>query len=143
MIVKDYGDITESITLYKRALDLQPSNSAYCLNLIHTMEIYSQYQEIFTIVKTYCQKNKSLAAGTLNCGHILSVIDTVKTISLNAIFTGSAAPVNRYDPTQLLISEALDLLAIFFTLVKIVYVVGFLQVIPPLVDMIGKLTLVY
>lgn len=48
--------------------------------------------------------------------------------------------VERYDPNMDIPNDELDLFAIFFTLVKILYTVGCLDIIPLLIKVIGSIS---
>lgn len=45
--IKDFGAVGPAITLYKKALELEPSNPSFALNYIHTLELNLKYNEIF------------------------------------------------------------------------------------------------
>ncbi len=152
--------VDASIQLYKSALKLQPENPSYCLSVVHTLEICYSFQEGFLILKEFCKLNKSLAVGPLSCQQVLDAIQNIEDITnndnvrsilsanqnqnnssnnnnSNSNTTTTAATPTKGNTTEYSGAE-LDLLALFFTLAKISYVAGSLEMIPLLSSLLGR-----
>lgn len=144
-IVKDFGAIEASLRFYKKSLELEKGNCSYLLNYVHTLELCKQYKEGVQEIQKFLTSFPNLSVGNLTCGHILNIIQNVKDVyDLEAIqkMKFEELPViSSGDITQQYNSNELDLLAVFFTLIKIFYVVGALELITPLSKLIGKPTI--
>jgi len=62
-ILKEYSCISESVIMYKKALELVPTNVSYLLNLIHTLEIDARHAEALKEVRDFCARNRNLKYG--------------------------------------------------------------------------------
>jgi len=148
MIIKDYGAVRESSLLYKDASTLRPDYPGYCLNTIHVLEVVNRYQQAFNEVQLFCLNNQKVAVGSLTCAHIYNALCHIDNIydyisydpqKLHKVDESKMLPIVQTPHIPASIpydSDTLDILAIFCTVVKIVFVVGALELISPLVNLI-------
>lgn len=155
--------------LYKQALTVAPTSASYALNLVHDLEVCNKYQQAFVEFKKFFADNAeatlvSTATKQLSCKEMLSIIERVDDIYQHAAsrvyhpetplsesdIDFVKTPVNPYEvvkgtadgETLLEYSpDSLDLLALFCTLVKVIYIVGALDLIPLLAERIGNFPL--
>jgi tetratricopeptide (TPR) repeat protein len=142
-IVKDYGACEESAQLYTEALRLRPDYASYALSLVHVYEILNKYQEAFDQIKTFCKRNATFHVSSLSCAHVYNAICHIHSLlPLRSHLSDTEQISIQYEfpskpQNEAYNSDELDLLALFCTLVKILYVVGCLEIIPPLIKLIN------
>ncbi|EFC43657.1 predicted protein [Naegleria gruberi] len=73
LILKEHSCINEAVVLYKTALKLAPSNFAYLLNLVHTLEIDVRFKDALCEIKEFCKNNPTVASGTFTTKVLLEV----------------------------------------------------------------------
>ncbi|PRP87532.1 hypothetical protein PROFUN_00743 [Planoprotostelium fungivorum] len=129
-ILKNEGAIAEAGELYRIATDADPKNVGFRLSYVHNLEVLNEQKKVFTSTADFCKKNPKLSAGGLTCHHISSLIEGIEDVS-NHVHC-------REVETGELSSEQLDLFALFFTLVKVIYNAGSLEVLPPLLSLLEK-----
>lgn len=142
-VIKDHGAIEESTVLYKKGYEMQRENVSYCLSYVHSLELEHKYQLAFQQIQLFCAKNQGLAVGPLTCGHVYHVIRDIKDIyDLTHVRNVATKLQQQTVPTSTSNSEysatELDLLALVFTLVKLLYIAGALELIPSLSSLIGE-----
>uniref|UniRef100_A0A6B2L5B5 Uncharacterized protein n=1 Tax=Arcella intermedia TaxID=1963864 RepID=A0A6B2L5B5_9EUKA len=135
MIIKENGALHVSLKLYKEAAQLMPSSASYSLNLVHIHELLNQYNDAFLEIKRYCRENPNLSVGQLTCGHVYNAIKGFSGVISEEDPNTPTLPTIETDPIPLTASyspDQLDILALFCTLVKVLYVAGNLSLIPRL-----------
>jgi hypothetical protein len=183
-LIKDYGAVEESVSLYYKALDLSPTMTTYVLNLVHTLEVCNRYQEAMNLSIKYCKQHAAMTIGPHHSnGQVAAlfdgiddlyarrfrlphlegtshpgILDTVvwvpnhgsvvvaKSKESEVSVAGStalpspAAPAPEKSAQKIppYNADELDLLALHFTMVKILYVVGALALVPPLIKIIEE-----
>lgn len=149
--MKDFGAVDETVKLYEECVKLEPASTSFCLNLVHTLEVVNEHDKAFRIVKEFLKRNPTLNVGKLTCAHVYNTISNVDKLSdfCNWLPQKPVADPNRTIPlpdssTAPAISrdimyseEALDLLALLCTTVKLCYAVGALSVIGPISALVG------
>mmetsp|Transcript_86982 Transcript_86982/g.130416 ORF Transcript_86982/g.130416 Transcript_86982/m.130416 type:complete len:837 (-) Transcript_86982:22-2532(-) len=153
LIFKDFGALSQSEQLFKSAAELDPTSATYWLNYIHVLEILVKYQEAFDCTSQFLLSNGTSSlpfvddSGSLLCSDIHHIIEGLKDVSSvlsqrsDTEGTKFAAVYTASDKKQehKCAPEQLDLLAVLFTLVKILYVTGNLQLV---FEIISKVELV-
>ena len=146
-ILREFGSLEETSQLLRHALNLQPNNIDVALLLAHVCENMMNYQMGLQVLLDFYKGNKPLTTiKGIDCSPVIEVLD--KTIQL--LDTESNLPVQLTDfkKMQLIKTETtrfdftsteLQLMASFFTVVKILYVYGFLNTIPDLVTLLRPL----
>jgi len=153
LIVKDYSAIDEAVALYRMALGLAPANMSYALNLVHTLEVKCQYQEAMQALREFCEANPELKCGSLTCRKFLDASpaafsalegdssdssespgvdnasgkplhERTRELCPDLCKTGSEMMVTKGKPKPPYADKELDLLALFYTAVKILFVSG-------------------
>ncbi|EFJ52545.1 hypothetical protein VOLCADRAFT_116030 [Volvox carteri f. nagariensis] len=61
--VKDFGKVDTCIALLQRAVQLDPANPSYCLNLVHALELRQDLQAALDAGRSYCRHCGSHLAG--------------------------------------------------------------------------------
>merc|ERR1712137_285120 len=153
LIFKDYGALEESATLFKGAATEAPASATYTLNYVHVLEILTRYSESYTFIRTFLHHNAEVSLphsdgqGQLTCAAVMEVIEN--TTDIDALVrhrTEEAAEERVSLPESYLASEEkkahgfsadqLDLLALLFTLVKILFLQGQLKLAQQLIELI-------
>lgn len=159
-IVKDYGMFEESVALYREELALRPESTSCCLNIAHAYENLGWLGEAFRAMCEFLRANPALAVLRLTCAHVLHVVEPLTADSYAALapLRGRPAAPDMAAPAPGILDEAmlaqigppppakyiypeeqLNLLAMFFTLVKVLYLAGYLQFLPPLIRLLKPL----
>eukprot|EP01112_Ceratiomyxa_fruticulosa_P020635 TRINITY_DN7095_c0_g2_i1.p1 TRINITY_DN7095_c0_g2~~TRINITY_DN7095_c0_g2_i1.p1 ORF type:complete len:746 (-),score=166.86 TRINITY_DN7095_c0_g2_i1:30-2267(-) len=154
--VKDFGGVNESKYLFQRALEIRPESSSYCLNLVHVMEISLEYDEAIKLIHSFCRSNlSSSVASQISCQDVAQIIEKYSVSFQNQSASPSgvilSSPIselnNNNNNTEIQKSEKpkdlpeneLDLFALFFTLVKVLYVRGDLAPLQPLISLLDPI----
>ena len=77
LLVKEYGALEESVSLYADALALRPVSSIYALNLIHGYEILAQFGAAYEAALAFLRANPGLSVGGVSCTDFSSVFDGI------------------------------------------------------------------
>eukprot|EP00002_Diphylleia_rotans_P031256 TRINITY_DN6488_c0_g1_i1.p1 TRINITY_DN6488_c0_g1~~TRINITY_DN6488_c0_g1_i1.p1 ORF type:complete len:531 (+),score=117.81 TRINITY_DN6488_c0_g1_i1:681-2273(+) len=113
-ICKDHGVVGRSVQLYEKALSLSPASAIYALNKAHSLEIEGKTQEALDCLIAFMEKNESLGICGLTCNDMVVSLSSKRTPS-KSVELGS---------TKVLSQENLELLGIFFTVIKMLYLLG-------------------
>jgi tetratricopeptide (TPR) repeat protein len=165
LIVKEHSGIEEAISLYNKCLDMQPQNTSYVLNLVHTLELKLDYEACWNQIKSYCSiaqiepnefiimpqefirqldldwnNLETYRSGTKATEYSNSDVELTWIEDQGAqLFTKSShLPVTSRTKTTKHANTYYDLLALYFTLVKILYVKGALSVLPAIIDILER-----
>lgn len=98
------------------------------------------YDEAYGIVKKFCLRNPKLGVGQLTCAHVYNHLKDRDTILGDILPDVPALPTETRPPLPLdqnYAVEELDLLALFCTLVKIIYIKGNLELVVPLSKLVN------
>ena len=136
------------------------------LNLVHTMEVEYQYNEAFALIKQYLKENPDLTCGTLKVSEFYSAIQNITDLYDVNLRTGTAKGVPAYTAIGKIFDEGvchvsvpqeagappptkhtavpypsddLNIMALLFTTIKMLYICGGLQVLPTLINMLEPL----
>ena len=122
----------EAIALYEQALSQDKSHAGYCLALVHALEIVQNYREAVECIKEFCNTNLGMKVGNLHCRQVYQLLGNVENLQ-------NANPMKETDASISIpfTAQELDLLALFFTLVKILFISGSLELILPLFVLLG------
>lgn len=63
--IKDNGAVPSALALYRRALELDPINSSYALNYVHTLELQQGYDTAASFIKDFCRTCPVQLGGSL------------------------------------------------------------------------------
>ncbi|XP_060065695.1 uncharacterized protein LOC132546017 isoform X2 [Ylistrum balloti] len=131
--LRDCGAIQESLKLLHHAYRLEPSNAHTLLTYVHTMELVEQHTKAVTLIKEFVQKFPDQTAGCFSCGMVEPVIKGLTGDIYCNIPESNDPNLAHVDP---IIGDYTEeqryLLALMFTLVKILFVKGALGYIPSL-----------
>lgn len=137
--IKEFSAVKEAIELYKIACSIEPHAPSYVLSLVHNYEVMNQMEEVYCEIKRFCKENPNMTVGQRSCAHIYNVIANYSTpntlqdkeVKLLPVKESQAPPLSQmYD------HDTLELLAIWCTLTKIVYLAGNLELAKKIVDVI-------
>lgn len=160
--VKDHGAIEAANMLYEKALNTPGAErkSSLALALLHTQEVTCEYQKSFDNIQRYFAEHAEAKIGA-NCRvkNICEGMQFIKDISAAELRLGTANYVPPYQPPPSIFDaneshgsvgstkrtvaskctyddEELNLLAMFFTAIKLLYICGGLQ---PLCALIARI----
>ena len=153
---KDEGALSAAEALYRQAGSLVPTSASYVLNLVHILEIVGDKERALEAATCFLKQNPDVSVGRhgCSCAGLLEVLsspaaaataaapaserirvvdlpgqrDLVVLESLEDGATDAAAGDDR--PTETLTDADLDLLALGFTIIKILYLEGRFSVLP-------------
>jgi tetratricopeptide (TPR) repeat protein len=157
-IAKDGSALKSAANFYRRALDLVPDSASYALNLMHILEAMDLPEEVMKEGIAFLKANKVRKIGPVNCctcGDLHDAlvdyasrtendaylqmdvdIDSDRNIVRVKRVGGDGAVDIMPEPTHTLEESTLDLLAIGFTAVKVLYGMGHLCTLPVLFQLL-------
>lgn len=159
-VAKDYGMFEEELALYREELALKPDGAKCCLNIAHAYENLGWLGESFRAMCEFLRANPALSVHRVTNAHVLRIVEPLAAGDYAALapLRGRPAAPNMEAPAPGALDEAmvaqigapppakyiypedeLNLLAMYFTLVKVLYLLGFLQFLPPLVALLKPL----
>eukprot|EP01132_Coremiostelium_polycephalum_P003811 gene3811-4741_t len=155
-IIKEYGAVDGSVELIKMACKFDQFSTGYALNLIHGLEVCNRYDEAFQQIMAFMKYNRprGISQAKITCQTITAIFEKYgitpesnfkeiasfkrptppegpTKISADILTTGK--PLKNSDPYS---KDDLDMLAYWYTIIKIFYVAGVLE---PLADMVQLL----
>ncbi|XP_070539318.1 uncharacterized protein [Ptychodera flava] len=125
--LRDHGAIPEATTIIKRAVEVEPENPKPLLNLMHICEIQDKHQEAIELALDYFKKNRGLNIAGVQCSSFVPLIECVKgSIYLNDASPGTSGIIItvEYPQDRGYSEDELYVLALLFTVVKILFVKG-------------------
>lgn len=126
-ILKENSFIDETIKLFEEASKEEPNNIGYILSTIHSMEINLLYKESIEKVKKFLQQNSDVSIQNFKCSHFLSLIN------------GEKIDIKLDKYTKEYNQNELNLLALLYTTLKILYLIGDLDTIRNIIPYIYHL----
>ena len=160
--VKDFSGVKEAISLYKDCVHHVPDSSSYALNLMHLHELHLDFGSALETLAAHCEHNPGACVGTLSLaelaaqvpaqGQIKAALWKASTPQARAQYAESPTPralaglpgdtgAESPDPSGLKPAgtydeTALDVLALGYTAVKVLYIGGALEQLPKLIKLI-------
>lgn len=138
-ILRESGAIKQALELVNHACQLSPHNPSICLYLVHTYEILNEHNKAFLEARAFLERNCSLKIGHILCSQFVPFLEQVT----EDIYL-SNAPVkvlpkfeDQQDVGKVLESE-FHQLGLLFTLVKIFFVKGALNLVNALLSILDK-----
>ena len=123
-----------AVSLLREAVALDRHTTTYTLNLVHILELSFSYPESVQLIASFCSSNPGYRVGALSCGDLAQLIASpvatpeelsqTQQLAARILDTVTAASVASASYTAL----ELELLALFFTLCKILYLLGHFDV---------------
>ena len=74
VVIKEYGVLDESVTLYRRSCELLPDNASYMLNYAHTLEVMNEHRKAVDVIVGFLQYNRACAVSNVSCQAVLDVL---------------------------------------------------------------------
>ena len=139
-ILRESGAIELAIQLVNRASQLSPQDPSICLYLVHTHEILNEHNKGFLHARAFLETNHCLKIGNISCSKFVPFLQQVTAdIYLNnAAVNVLPTFVDQEDVGKALESE-FHQLGLLFTLVKIFFVKGALNLVEVLLPILDKL----
>ncbi|KYQ91459.1 hypothetical protein DLAC_08426 [Tieghemostelium lacteum] len=157
-MIKEFGAVEEATDLLRKAARTDTFTTSYSLALIHNLEVCNKYEEALSECFLYLKNNRprGISQTTLTNGMVTQILnkyiksETVQTISeaiswkLPMPETGPVAvgsdilkidkPLDK--DAKPYGKEELDMLSMWYTIIKILYVLGILEPLPELVKLL-------
>eukprot|EP01133_Synstelium_polycarpum_P007419 gene7419-8679_t len=151
-MVKDYGAVDESVAILQKAYKLDPMSANTALNLVHGLEVCNRYDEAIRVLLGFLKFNRprGLTNYKLTCGSLLQQLgdidpenpfesashrrpmpETGRTPAPTDLLT--SIPADEGPKPAAYTKDDHDFLALWYTLVKVLYVAGILEPLPKLV----------
>ena len=153
------GHVQRNVDLLKLAHEAFPENCSYALNYFHSLELVGKYEEAFSFAKEFLKSQRThedLAKQVYNtiqgetsvfgkeeggaaketCTRVAYKVETSSVRSHVVVDGQDLGDLPKTAPSRDRVAysaDTLDLMAIFFTLVKILYHCGNLAVLPDIV----------
>ena len=141
-ILRESGAMKQSLELVIRAGQLSPCDPSICLYLVHTYEILYEHNKAFLATRAFMNKNLALKIGNISFSQIVPFLQQV---TEDIYLSMSNAPVtvfpifNHQDDVGKALDSEFQQLGLLFTLVKILFVKGALNLVEPLLPILDKL----
>ncbi|CAH1245203.1 Hypp7447 [Branchiostoma lanceolatum] len=132
-VFRDHGDVSNATQLLEHAMQVEPSHCTAFLSLIHMFEAQDRHVEAFKRIRTFLKQNPDMSIAGLKNKVFLPILKAVKEdIYLHATYPRvSGISADMQPPQQRAYNDQeLNLLAVMFTLVKILFVKGALGLLP-------------
>lgn len=163
-VVKEHSGIEPAIALYVDCVKHAPENASYALNLLHLLELKMQFGEALTVFREYCERNPTKSIGTLALAEISVALPSAEQLAAHTCtprgkaaaaaappafagtpyepdlpaHCGAEAPDRTLRAAGSYGSEELDLLALCYAAAKILYLLGAVRLLPPLLRLIER-----
>ena len=160
--VKDFSGVKEAIALYVQCVQHVPASSSYALNLMHLHELTLDFAPALAALYAHCETNPSTTVGTISLAELSALLPVESDLgsalwkkpSAAAIASFAASPppsalpdlppetgAEAPDPSGLKPAGTyneteLDVLALGYTAVKVLYVAGALSCLPKLIELV-------
>lgn len=139
-ILRDAGAIKQALELVNRAHQLSPLDPSVCLYLVHTYEILNEHNHAFSEARTFMKENRSLKIGNISFSQIVPFLEQVtENIYLNNAPLTVFPNLNDQDGVAKALDSEFQQLGLLFTLVKILFIKGALNLVEPLLPVLDKL----
>ncbi|XP_062589988.1 uncharacterized protein LOC134251597 [Saccostrea cucullata] len=140
--LRDVGAIKEAEALLKHANMLQPENPHTLLTYVHTLELVEKHTEAVQEIITYITRWPDKEIGNFKIGALLPIMnhfhgDVYLNVPEADLPNNSVSTVTTAEPYP---EDVNYLLAVIFTLVKILFIKGALAFIKPITSLIDPLT---
>ena len=138
-ILRESGAIMQALELVNRACQLSPHDPSTCLYLVHTYEILNEHNKAFLEARAFLKRNSFLKIGQISCSQFVSFLEQItQDIYLNNTPVKVLPKLeNQQDVGKALESE-FHQLGLLFTLVKIFFVKGALNLVEALLPILDK-----
>jgi len=133
MVLKDSSESPAGAALYLWSCEMDPANRSYVLNYLHTLEIDLEYTAALHFVRGFLERNLDVMIGEVSCKAVLQILENTQESSSTPART---APLQK---TSFPV-ETLNLMAIYFTIVKIKFIMGDVVSVQRLVSLLRHLT---
>lgn len=139
-ILRESGATELAIQLVSRACQLSPQDPSICLYLVHTYEILNEHNKGFLHARTFLETNHCLKIGNISCSKFVPFFQQVtEDIYLNNAAVNTLPTfVDQEDVGKASESE-FHQLGLLFTLVKIFFVKGAINLVEVLLPVLDKL----
>lgn len=136
--LRDCGAVKEALKLLEHAYKLEPCNSHTLLTYVHTMELVEEHTKAVRLIKEFVEKFPDQAAGCFTCGMVVPILKGFTgNVYCNVPPDMSDLDLAHVDP---IIGDYTEeqryLLALMFTLVKVLFIKGALSYIPALTKLL-------
>lgn len=139
-ILRESGAIKQALELVKHACELSPQDPSICLYLVHTYEILNEHNKAFLEASAFLKKNHALKIGNLSISQIVPFLQQVtEDIYLNNAPVTVLPCFSNQENTGRALDSEFQQLGLLFTLVKILFVRGALNLVNPLLPILDKL----
>ncbi|XP_065840747.1 uncharacterized protein [Oscarella lobularis] len=142
ILFRDYGAVNEAAALLKRGLDIDPNAFNAFLAYIHTLQMCARWDDAYVELRDFI--SRPCAVGGLKLKWLSSLLPNVSSIYLAECRPGDGDIPDdlvdftpRFSPQRN--ADELDLTAILFTLVKVVFFSGALNMLRPICKVIDCL----
>ncbi|WAQ99658.1 hypothetical protein MAR_024031, partial [Mya arenaria] len=149
--LRDHSVLKESLELFEEALKVDPKNPSIALIYIHTLELVNTPSKIFEVVTAFLNGYGSKCLGNVPCSlfhrYFTSVVSLIGNETLQDIDTLEHLFVDSFDISDdkqyehVYSEDERYFLAILFTTVKVMYVLGNLDLLKPLLNVLEPLYL--
>lgn len=137
-ILREAGAIKKALELVNRARQLSPLDPSICLYLLHTYEMLNEHNKAFLEARAFLEGNHCLKIGNISCSQFVPFLQQVtEDIYLNNASVKVLPMFKNQDVGKALESE-LHQLGLLFTLVKILFVKGALNLVEALLPILEK-----
>ncbi|KDO32857.1 hypothetical protein SPRG_02550 [Saprolegnia parasitica CBS 223.65] len=132
-IAKDHSAMNGCLACFAQAVTLAPAHASYALNYLHALEVVVDHAAAYDVARAFCLRNPTVTTGGLACRDVAAALEAFPTLDSGRGSDGaelcwtSDGFVNMQRDgvaQQLLPEDDWDLLALFFAVVKILFLEG-------------------
>ena len=139
-ILRESGAIRQALELVEHASQLSPCDPGICLYLVHTYEILNEYNKAFQVACSFIKRNDALKIANISFSQIAPFLLQVdEGIYLNNAAVKELPECSGQDYVGAVLESEFQQLGLLFTLVKILFVKGALNLVKPLLPVLDKL----
>ena len=139
-ILRESGAIKLAIQLGNRACQLSPQDPSICLYLVHTYEILNKHNKGFLHARAFLEMNHCLKIGNISCSKFVPFFQQVtEDIYLNNASVDVLPTLVDQEEVGKALESEFQQLGLLFTLVKILFVKGALNLVKVLLPILDKL----
>ncbi|XP_063422401.1 uncharacterized protein LOC134706948 isoform X2 [Mytilus trossulus] len=140
--VRECGGVDEAISIMEHAYDLKKSDSHTLLTYVHMLELIGKQGIGIQLIKKYIEDFPAMAIGNFTCRNLHNCTKFLSTEKFSAALAKELVveSTTQQEDTFTFTPDQLYLLALLHTLVKILFVKGYLSVLPLITDILDPIS---
>ncbi|XP_076092964.1 uncharacterized protein LOC143064197 isoform X1 [Mytilus galloprovincialis] len=140
--VRECGGVDEAISIMEHAYDLKKSDPHTLLTYVHMLELIGKQYIGIQLIKKYIEDFPDMAIGNFTCRNLHNFTKFLSTEKFSAALDKELVveSTTQQEDTFTFTPDQLYLLALLHTFVKILFVKGYLDVLPVITDILDPIS---